>query len=107
MFYNVAKGRHSATDEGRESRISRSDGRGSRLESDGSRRSRTPSTLRAGYADGENEEGIPFEEALEEEELDEFIYVPQCMLGKPLKDFDSGQENVSISWSVMTYAKTE
>ena len=31
----------------------------------------------------------------EEEEPNEFIYVPTCMLGAPLKDFDSGQENVS------------
>lgn len=27
---------------------------------------------------------------------DDFIYVPKCMLGQPLKDFDSGQENVSV-----------
>ena len=101
MFYHVAKGRQSGTDEGRESRISRSDGRASRIGSDdgrfsSSKHSRTPSALRAGYTeDGEIEEDIPFEDAPEEEPLDEFIYVPESMLGKPLKDFDSGQENVS------------
>ena len=101
MFYHVAKGRQSGTDEGRESRISRSDGRASRLGSeDGrfstSKRSRTPSTFREGYTeDDEIEQEIEYEEAPEEEPLDEYIYVPECMLGKPLKDFDSGQDNVS------------
>ena len=32
----------------------------------------------------------------EDEEMDEYIHVPNCMLGQPLKDFDSGQENVSL-----------
>ena len=101
MFYHVAKGRSSGTDEGRESRISRSDGRTSRIGSDDGRfstnkRSRTPSTFRAGYPeDDEIEQDIPFEDAPEEEPLEEYIYVPECMLGKPLKDFDSGQGNVS------------
>lgn len=31
----------------------------------------------------------------EEDEEGNHIPVPKCMLGKPLKDFDSGQENVS------------
>lgn len=31
-----------------------------------------------------------------EEEQDDFIRVPSCMLGKPLKDFHSGQDNVSV-----------
>ncbi|XP_066927937.1 sodium channel protein 1 brain-like isoform X5 [Clytia hemisphaerica] len=31
-----------------------------------------------------------------EEELDEYINVPNCMLGQPLKDFDSGQENTFV-----------
>lgn len=35
----------------------------------------------------------------DEEEMDEYIQVPNCMLGQPLKDFDSGQENVSIKLS--------
>ncbi len=102
MFYHVAKGRHSSADDGRESRISR-DGRASRVDSDdgrytGAKRSRTPSTFRGGYLeDGENDDDLPFDEALEEEELDEYIYVPQTMLGHPLKDFDSEQENVSRS----------
>lgn len=100
MFYHVAKNRGSSNDEGRESRISRSDGRGSRLGSDDgrSKASRTPSTFRAGYPeDGDIEEGTHFDEALEEEELDDYIYVPQSMLGHPLKDFDSNQNNVSNS----------
>jgi len=102
MFYHVAKGRQSGTDEGRESRISRSDGRASRLGSeDGrfstSKRSRTPSTFREGYTeDDEIEQEIEYEEAPEEEPLDEYIYVPECMLGKPLKDFDSGQDNTFV-----------
>eukprot|EP00794_Sanderia_malayensis_P020464 gene20464-22480_t len=96
------KGRHSAED-GRESRISRSDGRTSRVDSDdgrysGAKRSRTPSTFKSGYIeDGENDEGLPFDDVLEEEEpLKEYIYVPECMLGQPLKDFDSEQGNTFV-----------
>lgn len=100
MFYHVARGRHSDT-EGRDSRTGRSDGRTSRVDSDdgrhsGTKRSRTPSTQRGGhFEDGDHEEGSAFDEAEEEEELCEYMYVPQSMLGRPLKDFDSGQENVS------------
>lgn len=31
----------------------------------------------------------------DDDDVDDFIHVPKCMLGKPLKDFDSGQDNVS------------
>ena len=112
MFYNVGRARSaaSADTEGKDGRHSRSDGRtsrGSDEEGRWTKRSRTPSTLREGYPleDGTNDDLEPFEEADEEEQddRDPFIYVPKCMLGQPLKDFDSGQENVSLTENVFLY----
>jgi len=31
----------------------------------------------------------------DDESIDDFIHVPKCMLGQPLKDYKSGQDNVS------------
>ena len=48
-------------------------------------------------------EGYRSDDDYGDEEMDEYIHVPNCMLGQPLKDFDSGQENVSENFFMLLF----
>ena len=121
MFYHVAKGQKDKDDKKRRERNRNSSDIenlsemepglwGRTLQKDRAR-SRSPrpgsgsrSHIRGGidttldFPDDESAtgEGYRSDDYYDEEELDEYIHVPNCMLGQPLKDFDSGQENVSL-----------
>ena len=84
---------------------------GRNIHKDSRARSRSPrpgsgsrSRSRHGHESGLDGEYFPDDDSQagdvygsdEDEEMDEYIHVPNCMLGQPLKDFDSGQENVSL-----------